>query len=110
MTVGARDHGFEPLHRPIVFARTKRLIGGGSLPPKGTQWVTMLVSMPPYGIGAFLSRSLAVSGVSHSKHAWLRTVSMGNDDFEFFFGACFGAFELYRIGFFVWNYDGPSTI
>ena len=42
-TMGARGHGFEPLHRPIVFARTKRLIGGGSLPLNGTQWVTMLV-------------------------------------------------------------------
>jgi hypothetical protein len=26
-TMGARGHGFEPLHRPIVFARTKRPIG-----------------------------------------------------------------------------------
>ena len=58
----ARGQGFEPLYRPIVFARTKRPIAGGSLPipSKSTPWVTMLVYATPYGIEAFLSRFLAV--------------------------------------------------
>jgi hypothetical protein len=60
IAVGARGHGFEPLRRSIVFARTKRPIASGSLPSKGTPWVTMLVYATPYGIEAFLSRFLAV--------------------------------------------------
>jgi hypothetical protein len=42
-TMGASGRGFEPLRRQIVFARTKRPIGGGSRPPEGTPWVTVLV-------------------------------------------------------------------
>ena len=42
-TMGARGRGFDPLRRQIVFARTKRPVVGGSRPPKGTPWATMLV-------------------------------------------------------------------
>jgi hypothetical protein len=75
--MGTRGREFHPVRRQIIFARTKRPIGGGSRPPEGTPRATMLVyatlcagsvSLPFLSRflavpRPFLSRSLAVSGV-----------------------------------------------